>query len=137
MGKIGRKMANGQLLFQALVLMDSDSTSIFIRLMFCCTIQYRLCHQTLFSTITKKSGKKRSSSATTLSFFLIVLHLGVYDVELCIVCSNHIVATIDDSVNATMNIFTATTGLTPKFKVGTKHISLVNFQPHVCLVLTG
>lgn len=67
-----------------------------------------------------------------------MLHLGVYDVELCIICSNHIVATIDDSVNATMNIFTATTGLTPKFKVSTKHIvAIVNFQPHVCLVLTG
>jgi len=32
-------------------------------------------------------------------------------------CSNHIEAKIDDSVSATMNIFTATTGLTPKFKV--------------------
>lgn len=38
-------------------------------------------------------------------------------------CSNHTVAAIDDSVNATMNIFTTTTGLTPKFKVRTKHIT--------------
>ena len=51
-----------------------------------------------------------------------MLQLAVYYAELY-VRSNHTVATIDDSVNATMNIFTATTGLTPKFKVSTKHIT--------------
>ena len=37
--------------------------------------------------------------------------------KLYIICSNHIETKIDDSVNSTMNIFTSTTGLTPKFKV--------------------
>lgn len=39
------------------------------------------------------------------------------------VYSNHIETKIDDSVDAAVNIFTSTTGLTPKFKVCMKMLA--------------
>ena len=76
--------------------MDSDSTSI-MRLMCRCTIQYWLSPDPCFHHHTEKWKKAVWQHNIK---FLIMLHLGVYDVELCndvvmmydvyIVCSNDV-----------------------------------------------
>ena len=62
------------------VLMHSNSTLI-IKLMYCCTSQYWLCHQTLFSATTKITGRKRSGNVRLMSHCVLKRSCGVQHLE--------------------------------------------------------